>query len=467
MVSTIALISLIIVLMGICVCLYIYIPNKIASDLGYSFILTLITCIIFLSSVAYYPKPSKDIYGVMKPPSASSIATYLSLSGIAVIGLSSLTFWCLGAFDKTPKENNDALVYNYLILVGVMMGSSMFLMRSKLNRYLVLFLLTFLAGCAVALFNPHQMMDKYGPSIVMSFVLAISGLLTLIAVGQQEGFVGKIASSLLPFIVSGSLLIWLIYTFANLTTSWTTVGFYTSMTLIGATLVYSLVKQSIPEFLKPVVNVLFYIPALISGATEKITHSPEIALLMAELALLVSYLYGRAYLTKGWKKLQAIDPTQSLVQTAFLDETTTINTLELNGKYQFGLSFDVKIDATNAGNIYSAPILTYGDMIQVLYDVPANMLVVYMDKRQISVVRNVGLQKWNSVVINYDGGTVDVFYNGALQNSAIEIVPEMANEQLIIGPNVGENNGTIGQIENVNYFDAPIALKQIRRLNRG
>lgn len=152
--------------------------------------------------------------------------------------------------------------------------------------------------------------------------------------------------------------------------------------------------------------------------------------------------------------------------------------------YNYAISFWVYIDA-DSPNVSSSldkytSLLNYGEKPNVLYNASENTLMITMLNTgepaigSVSRLKNpqeldasgniiiyklekVLLQKWNNIIINYNGGTIDIFYNGKLVKSVNEAVPQMSKDTLTIG----SNNGINGGICNVTYFNSSINASQI------
>jgi hypothetical protein len=79
-----------------------------------------------------------------------------------------------------------------------------------------------------------------------------------------------------------------------------------------------------------------------------------------------------------------------------------------------------------------------------------NNIIIYKTK-------NLLLQKWNNIIINYDGSIIDIFINGKLEKSFKEIIPYLENDNIT----VGADNGIHAGICNIIYFDTSLSLEKI------
>ena len=146
---------------------------------------------------------------------------------------------------------------------------------------------------------------------------------------------------------------------------------------------------------------------------------------------------------------------------------------KLNGinDYQFAISFWIFIDSaspnTNASYSKFTSLLNFGEKPNILYNGKTHTFMIIMkqtnlnkisknqliefdenDNRIIYKNKNILLQKWNNVIINYNSGILDIFLNSELVKSEIGIIPYLKIDNLTIG----EDNGIKGGICNVVYF---------------
>mgnify|MGYP003772609619 CR=1 FL=1 len=68
------------------------------------------------------------------------------------------------------------------------------------------------------------------------------------------------------------------------------------------------------------------------------------------------------------------------------------------------------------------------------------------------------MQRWNHVIVNYDGSTMDIFINGELVTS---------KNQMVLGSRVGnisigETNGIEGGVRNVDYSETLLNARGIK-----
>lgn len=280
----------------------------------------------------------------------------------------------------------------------------------------------------------------------------------------------------------------------------------------------------IPCLLVNLINKLGSIFGLKTGETNNPTSPFEFKMLGISLALLIIYftwLYvaqpylNSAYLKQGGQQL--------INQPLPIDKLTNVSTYQLLNNsdkfsYQYAISCWFYLDAfppsTNSSYTKIATILSYGENPTIKYSSNDNTLYItvkqkneenhiidYIQKKETEIKPkeikewkniqenikdtiqevksmpfgndvdadgnriiykkpDVLLQKWNHIVLNYNGGTLDVFYNGKLVKSAIEVVPYMKMDMLT----VGTENGISGNVANLIYFNKPIDLLTINNL---
>ena len=79
-------------------------------------------------------------------------------------------------------------------------------------------------------------------------------------------------------------------------------------------------------------------------------------------------------------------------------------------------------------------------------------------KIEIYSTKNIKLQKWNNLVINYNSGTLDIFINGKMVNTITEILSNQNNGMITIG----DDDGVDGGIASIVYFPNPLNITQIK-----
>ena len=214
------------------------------------------------------------------------------------------------------------------------------------------------------------------------------------------------------------------------------------------------------------------------------TQLTYIKILLGVIALYIVYFYLFSYsriynnqngtvILKDPVKLNKLTALSDYLKLNKLDEnsTETDKSSEQGSinkfNYHYGMSFWVYLDSVNESQIDKyLTILNYGDKPKVEYNPAKNIMHVTVasnadninaEPRIIYTLNNVLLQKWNNIIFNYIGGTVDVFYNGELVASALNVAPYMSYDGLVSG----QDNGITGGICNVTYFIKSMTAKQI------
>ena len=302
--------------------------------------------------------------------------------------------------------------------------------------------------------------------------------------------------ALFGIIISSLIIFWIVYNIQHFTGSNSSITSLVLNVLIVAiilALIYKTIFVQLPAgnsnkngLVSLITNLIFYIPCAIGNLFDSIgslmagkygeNNAGSILMIIATIILIVLYFVLPSLLNKfiiqGGKQLINEPKTTASI--------TSLGTYqELNGSdnydYQYSISFWFYLDAdppsTNAAYNKYTSLLNYGNKPNVLYCGKTNTLMVTIEQKDLNktttnkltdfdengnrilyVNDKVLLQKWNNMIINYNGGILDIFLNNELVKSDIGVVPYYTIDNLTIG----ESSGLNGSICNVVYFSHPL-----------
>ena len=305
---------------------------------------------------------------------------------------------------------------------------------------------------------------------------------------------------LFGIVISSLIIFWIVYNIQNMSGKSGIVSLILNLLIVTIILglIYKTINVNLPSgnakknaFFSLIMNTLFYIPCLFSGAFDSIgkfavgqyNASSMGSLLMLILAIILLAVYFT--MPTLFNKLNMQGGKQLVNKPVYTDSMYSLGTYEeLNGSdnfdYQYAISFWVFLDAappnTSAAYNKFTSLLNFGNKPNVLYNGKTNTLMVTMNQKDLQGTtnnkltdfdennnrilykdNNVLLQKWNNIIINYSGGILDIFLNGQLVKSDIGVVPYYTLDNLTIG----EDNGIKGGICNVIYFSKALNSSNI------
>lgn len=314
--------------------------------------------------------------------------------------------------------------------------------------------------------------------------------------------VQKTLTVIFGVITSGLLIGWIVYMAQNSST--TANGVFktiinTLLVISILALVYNIVIAKSPvgnakknNFVDLLINVILYIPCIFSDLINLIVKEYDFAksqnsqfvtsIILIVISIILFVLYFK--LPSLEEKIALQGGTQLVNNPVNTNQLHTLagyqdlnNTDEFD--YKYGISCWIFIDAmppnTNPSYNNYTSILNYGNKPNILYNGTTNTLMIIMEQKGLKTdnaktyelddngnriiykKENFLLQKWNNIIINYIGGTLDIFLNNELVKSEIEVVPYMSLDNLTIGT----DNGINGGICNVVYFKEPLTAPNI------
>lgn len=132
--------------------------------------------------------------------------------------------------------------------------------------------------------------------------------------------------------------------------------------------------------------------------------------------------------------------------------------------YNYALSFWVYLnsDGPNYNPNKYKTLIDYSDKPRVLFNPTKNKILITFKHEggtiKRIILKNIKLQKWINLVINYDGGVLDIFKDGELLKSLPGEIPYLKSDIV----KVGENEGLNGGICNVVYYNTHLSKTRIQ-----
>jgi hypothetical protein len=379
-------------------------------------------------------------------------------------------------------------------------------------KYVVILLCFVVTLAVLCTFNPNEIMTKYFGSTILISIFLGTFLVTMIswynyAYNHQDlvnntykekepawVYLSKAAMLLFGVIISGLLIKYLASVLDPLssTSSLTSSILNILIIVVILTLAYKAINigGGNSPFINLIKNTILYIPCLFSSIIDysmkfiikdyNSTTTGSIILLILMMVLL--YIYFK--LPSLEEKINLQGGKQLINKPINTDSMITLASYEqLNGSdafdYQYGISCWIYINSyppsTNSNYDKFTSILNYGGKPNILYKGSTNTLMITMTQtkivdgsnnlleldtngnRIIYKKKNFLLQKWNNIIINFSGGTLDIFLNGELVKSTNEVIPYMKLDNLT----VGSDKGIGGGICNLVYFKKSLTSSNI------
>jgi hypothetical protein len=240
-------------------------------------------------------------------------------------------------------------------------------------------------------------------------------------------------------------------------------------------------KNEHVSFISFIINLIIFVPCLLEQLMMYIkkqynlTTKPVWMLLLCEVILVSLWVIVPIL----FQKITTHDGKVLLSDPVYLNEEHTLGTFEnlhantINNKFKYHYSLSswiyINPQPPNTSSAYTkyTSLLNYGNKPNIQYNGKLNSLRVMAqignagDLVEIFETKNIIYQKWNNIVINYDGGNMDVFLNGELVGSKPNVAPYMTYENIV----AGSTDGIHGGIRNVTYYNSIMKASTVSLLN--
>ena len=472
----------------------------IKKNFGYTLLLTIITTVFaFLYLMIVLTLTGKDGETPIQTTSRnfleifSKISSYGSLGFLGFIVIISII---LGTYAGGFVSGN--MVIAFIIL------SILLLSFSWLFGIIGFFLFLIITTILIVTYQGGFFANKSKAGFVMIIVLLICILWSVLLgfnlfpeisnksfeINDKMSLYKRSLLALFGITISGLIIYWIVYNIQNLSGKSGVTSFVLNIILVAIILglIYKTIYVRLPagdekknNFFALILSIIFYIPCIFSGLFDSIgekavgeyhsTTMGSVIMLVVALALISLYYFTPSVFTK----INLQGGEQLVNKPVYTDKLYSLGTYEeLNGSdnfdYKYAISCWIYLDSvppnTNDSYMKYTSLLNFGDKPNILYKGSTNTLMITMEQKDLDKVKTdkltdfddegnriiykntMLLQKWNNIIINYNGGVLDVFLNGELVKSSIGVVPYYTLDNLTIG----QDGGIKGGICNVIYF---------------
>ena len=229
-----------------------------------------------------------------------------------------------------------------------------------------------------------------------------------------------------------------------------------------------------PTWSKLLGKVITYIPCLLLDLVDYVKHQYQITTKPIMIVFIVELVLIGLYLIYPWivkqflshNSNQLVNEPTVLNKEINLGSFSDVNYVDDKFQYKYAVSGWIYIDSfppeTNSSYDEYTSLLNIGDKPNFLFNVTKNKLKIML-KTQGNVesilyeTADFRMQRWNHVIVNYDGATMDIFINNILVSSTPGTIPYNDNTMMTCGT----SNGIYGGICNVNYYKEAISRGKI------
>ena len=239
-----------------------------------------------------------------------------------------------------------------------------------------------------------------------------------------------------------------------------------------------LIKKIIMFFPCSIINLVEYIKEQYKTTPKVIWQLLGVEALLIMGRFLIPYVYEKMINSKG---KQLVKNPQHINKEVFLANFEDLNYYKSDDankddskdemlNYHYTISAWIYLNSfppnTNLSYTQNTSILNIGNKPNIQFNVEKNELIIRTketSEKEKIVLRKKDLlkyQKWNHIVVVYNGGTLDVFINNELITTESNIIPL---KQYDVVSN-GTDDGISGGICNVKYFNENLSRSEINWL---